>query len=339
MSTAKVVPAARGVLILRGADVRRLLSTAQCIAAVEEAFRLYGEANVPKPGVLATHVAGGGFHVKAGAMPFGGRLYYAAKVNANFPDNRDRHRLPTIQGAVLLFDAECGAPLAVMDSTEITGLRTGAATAVAAKYLARPNSRTLAILGCGAQARYQAAAIQAVLPINRIFAYDINETQTQSFLAAMQAASDITVQAAAGIGEATLHSDVIVTCTTARSPFLMREHVRPGTFVAAVGADNEDKRELDLHLLAAARVIPDVLSQAAQIGELHHALCTGSLAMGTIAGDLGDVVTGRQPARTSEGEIIIFDSTGMALQDVSAACAVYQHAVADGQCPSIALHA
>lgn len=272
MSIAKVLPRPDGILILRGKDVRRLLSMAHCTAAVEEAFRLYGEASVPKPGVLATHVAGGGFHVKAGVMPFEGRLYYAAKVNANFPDNRDRHRLPTIQGALLLFDAECGTPLAVLDSAEITGSRTGAATAVAAKYLARPNSRKLAVIGCGTQARYQAAALQAVLGINQILAYDTNLAQTQSFLGAIEATSDVAVQAAASVGEATLQSDVIVTCTTARTAFLMPEHVRPGTFVAAVGADNEDKQELDLQLLAANRVIPDVLRQAAEIGELHHGL-------------------------------------------------------------------
>ncbi|HEU5452671.1 MAG TPA: ornithine cyclodeaminase family protein [Terriglobales bacterium] len=324
---------ASGVAVLSRGDVRRLLSMEECIAAVEHAFRLYGQGTVPKPGVLATHVDGGGFHVKAGVLPFDGRWYYAAKANANFPQNRPKHGLPTIQGAILLFDAECGVPLAIMDSVEITGLRTGAATAVAAKYLARPDSRTLAIVGCGVQARHQIAAIRAVLPIEHILAYDTDGAQMRSLVAETQTGAAI--EAAGSLQDATTPADVIVTCTTAGSAFLTPEHVRPGTFIAAVGADNEDKQELSASLLQSSRVIADVLQQAAQIGDLHHALEQHVLDLASVPGDLGDVLAGRIQGRTSAAEITIFDSTGMSLQDVAAACAVYRRALAEGHLSTV----
>jgi len=130
---------ASGTLLLTRKDVSELLTLNDCVLAVEQAFRLQGEGRAPAPGVLGVHAQGGGFHIKAGTLPLS-RKYFAAKANANFPGNPARG-LPTIQGVVLLFDADNGQVLAAMDSIEITILRTGAATAVAAKYLARKDSR------------------------------------------------------------------------------------------------------------------------------------------------------------------------------------------------------
>ena len=318
---------ADAVLLLTREDVARLLTIEDCITAVEQAFRLFAEATVPPPGILATHVDHGGFHIKAGVMPVGGRLFYAAKANANFPANPTRHGLPTIQGAVLLFDAERGTPLAILDSIEITSLRTGAATAVAAKYLARKDSKIATVIGCGAQGRVQTAALLAVLGLKTVYAYDVDPTRSAAMAAEMQAKTPaVRFEAVDAFPEATRKSDVVVTCTTSTKPFLLPEHVRRGTFIAAVGADNEHKQELDARLLASHRVVPDVTQQAATIGELHHALDTGTIKLEDIAADLGQVVCGRQPGRTSDDEIIIFDSTGMGLQDVAAACAVYRKA-------------
>jgi alanine dehydrogenase len=130
---------ASGTLLLTRKDVSELLTLNDCVQAVEQAFRLQGEGRAPAPGVLGVHAQGGGFHIKAGTLPLS-RNYFAAKANANFPGNPARG-LPTIQGVVLLFDADNGQVLAAIDSIEITILRTGAATTVAAKYLARKDSR------------------------------------------------------------------------------------------------------------------------------------------------------------------------------------------------------
>ena len=129
-----------GTLLLTGGDVAALLTIEECMAAVENAFKLYGEGKTEPPGILGVHARDGGFHIKAGLLDLS-RSYFAAKVNANFPENAKAFGLPTIQGVVVLCDAKNGYPLALMDSIEITLQRTGAATGVAATYLARPDSK------------------------------------------------------------------------------------------------------------------------------------------------------------------------------------------------------
>jgi ornithine cyclodeaminase/alanine dehydrogenase-like protein (mu-crystallin family) len=153
--------------------VRELLDVPTCIEAVEAAFRLHAAGASMGPGVLGTHVVSGGFHVKAAGIA-GGRAYYAAKVNANFPDNPPRRGLPTIQGVITLFDATNGVPLAILDSIEITCLRTAAASAVAAKYLSRDDARVLTIIGCGAQALPHVRALDAIRPLQHVFLHDLD---------------------------------------------------------------------------------------------------------------------------------------------------------------------
>src|SRR5687767_1813615 len=169
------VPSTRGALaqtlLLTRSDVERLLTLEECIAMVEDAFRLHATGKTGAPAVLGIHVEDGGFHIKAAALALD-RPYFAAKLNANFPHNGARHGLPTIQGVLVLCDAVSGAPLAVMDSMAITALRTAAATAVAAKYLARDTCETLLVCGCGGQASAQVRALSSVRKPRRICAYD-----------------------------------------------------------------------------------------------------------------------------------------------------------------------
>src|SRR4051812_21902826 len=153
-----------GTLLLTRSDVAALLPMSACIEAVESVFRAHAANATISPGVLGAHATHGGFHVKTAGVRTQ-RAYFAAKVNANFPGNPTRRALPTIQGGLLLFDADDGSVLAIMDSAEITKLRTAAATAVAAKYLARANSAALTIVGCGVQGAVHIDAIRAVLPI------------------------------------------------------------------------------------------------------------------------------------------------------------------------------
>jgi alanine dehydrogenase len=329
MNTIAAKTSVQPVLLLTRNDVKRLLSIEECTAAVEDAFRQFGEGKLQPPGMLGTHAAGGGFHIKAGSLSVSGRSFYAAKMNANFPENPMKHGLPTIQGVVLLFDAECGTPLAIMDSIEITILRTGAATAIAAKYLARRNSGVATIIGCGMQSRIQARAIKSVLPIDSFYTCDIDHSRAQALADELSREPNVRATAVSDFAAATAQSDVIVTCTTSKAAFLREEHVRPGTFIAAVGADNEEKRELDTSLISKSRVIPDLLSQAASIGEIHHAIGAGALNAESIEEDLPRIVAGRAAGRRSDDEVIVFDSTGMALQDVASACATYAKAKTD----------
>jgi alanine dehydrogenase len=152
-----------GTVLLTREDVASLLTLEECAAGVEHAFKLYGEGKTQRPGILGVHARDGGFHIKAGILELE-RPYFAAKVNGNFPQNMKQFALPLIQGVIVLCDAENGYPLALMGSIEITIQRTGAATAVAAKYLARSDSKIATICGCGNQGRISLRAISKVLP-------------------------------------------------------------------------------------------------------------------------------------------------------------------------------
>ncbi|MBV9925534.1 MAG: ornithine cyclodeaminase family protein [Acidobacteria bacterium] len=317
-------------LFLTGSEVASLLGLAECIDAVEEAFRLHAEGLSIPPGVLEALTGDGGFHIKAAGLRLAGGSYFAVKVNGNFPRNRERFGLPTIQGVVMLCDAERGRPLALMDSIELTALRTAAATGVAAKHLARPGSKVVTVCGCGIQGRAQLRAIAEVLQIKKVHAFDTDSARAESFAREMSDELGVDVEASRDLRRSFGESDVCVTCTPSRRPLLMREDVRPGTFVAAVGADNPLKQEIDPRLMTSGKIVVDILEQCAAIGDLHHALDAGAVTKSDVYAELGEVVAGRKPGRTSDEEIVIFDSTGTALQDVAAAAVVYEKALRVG---------
>ncbi|HKA79184.1 MAG TPA: DUF1127 domain-containing protein [Xanthobacteraceae bacterium] len=330
--------AAAGALFLSRSDVERLLAPDECISAVEDAFRQHALGKAPAPAILSLHAEDGSFHIKAALLTLG-EPYFAAKTNANFPHNGARHGLPTIQGVVVLCEAVTGQPLAVMDSMAITALRTAAATAVAAKYLARKNSRTALICGCGGQAPAQLRALLRVRGLERIYACDQDAEKARAFAAALGTETGLPITTVSDLPRAVAESDIVVTCTTARHYFITREMVRPGTFVAGVGADNENKQELDPALLAASKLVTDLTEQCAVIGDLHHALAAGAMTRSGVHAELGEIVAGLKPARASEEETIVFDSSGTALQDVAAAVAVYRRAIRDSGSPRFSFNA
>jgi alanine dehydrogenase len=317
-----------GTLLLTGRDVSTLLTIEECMTAVEHAFRLHGERRTQPPGIVGVHADDGGFHIKAGLLELK-RSYFAAKINANFPHNPKRNGLPTIQGVVILCDGENGYPLAVMDSIEITTLRTGAATGVAAKYLARADSKTMTVCGCGNQGRVSVRAVSRVLPIEKVFAFDTDRAQAECFANDL-AEAGIEIEFTDDLQMALRQSDICVTCTPAKRPFLKQEFIARGMFIAAVGADNPEKQELEPMILSRNKVVADVVEQCATIGELHHSLDDGLMTRNDVHAELGEVIAGIKPGRTSTDEIIVFDSTGMALQDVVTAAAIYEKAVKDG---------
>jgi alanine dehydrogenase len=286
--------------------------------------------------VIGLPTEDGGFHIKVAGLR-GDPSYFAAKTNGNFPNNTRRFALPTIQGTVVLADAGNGTPLAVMDSASITMLRTGAATAVAAKFLARSDARTATVVGCGVQGDIQLAAINAVLPLQRALLLDTDHARAEDAAARATTRLGLRAEAVKDLRAALRESDVCVTCTPARRAYVMAADVAPGTFIAAVGADSQGKQEIDPTLVARATLVVDVLDQCAEIGELQHALAGGLMTREQVHAELGDVVAGRRPGRTRRDEITIFDSSGTALQDVAAAVAVYEKARATGRGTEVAL--
>jgi alanine dehydrogenase len=313
------------ILLLTSREIQSLLTLDECIVAVEHAFRAYGEGRAVPPAVLSMHTEGGGFHVKAGLLELD-QSYFAAKVNGNFPENSSRFGLPTIQGVIVLCDAGNGTPLAVMDSRDITSLRTAAATAVAAKYLARPDSRAITICGCGNQGRVQLKALSRVRRLETAFAYDSDGERALRFSQDLASDLSIAVTPVSDLTAAVRQSDICVTCTPSKQALLGSDDVSSGTFIAAVGADNPQKQELHPNLMAASKIVCDILEQCAVMGDLHHALEAGVVTRANVYAELGEVVAGKKPGRESQEEITIFDSTGMALQDVAAAAFLYEKA-------------
>jgi alanine dehydrogenase len=319
---------ATDTLLIQRKQVQSLLGVPECIDAVEHAFKLRAEGKADQPGILGIHSREGGFHIKAGILDLDQR-YFVSKTNANFPENKKRNGLPTIQGIIVVSDADNGRLLALMDSTELTIIRTGAATAVAAKYLSRKNAEVALICGCGNQGQISLSTLLAVRQLKKIYAYDIDQRVAQ--LLAEQVNGSIEVIVVNDFRTVSKDCDIIVTCTTSKSPFLKVEHVSAGTFIAAVGSDNENKQELDPALLVSNKVVTDSTDQCASIGELHHAIKTDSMKKENVHAELGEVIIRRKQGRQSDSEIIIFDSTGTALQDVAAAAIVYQKAIGQGQ--------
>jgi alanine dehydrogenase len=318
-----------GTRLLRRSDVEKLLSLHECIAAVDGSFRLQGDGKVPEPKILGVNAQDDRLHVKAGLLP-GDREYFVAKLNANFPGNKTHFGLPTIQGVIVVFDAENGLPLAILDSIDITIKRTAAASAVAAKYLARKESSIATICGCGQQGRAHLRATLLVLPLTKIYVFDVNERAAISFRNELSPELKVDIELVRDLANAIQKSDVCITCTTANEFFVRKEDVRPGTFIAAVGADNEHKQEIDSALIASAKVVADSLEQSCAIGEVRHAIVDRLMRKEDLYAELCEIVAGQKIGRVADDEIIVFDSTGVAIEDAVAAAAVYERALADG---------
>lgn len=311
--------------VLDEREVIRLLDMESCIREVEKAFRARGEGGRATSAVVGLELESGGLHAKLGALDLA-RRYAAAKINANFPDNPALRGLPTVQGVVVLFDASSGVPLACMDSRPITAIRTAAATAVAARYLALPKASSVTFIGCGAQARAHVSALRHVRPIRRVVAFDSNPGAAEKFAEEIKVSHDYEVGLSANVVDAARESQIVVTSTPSRRALIDFGDVKPGTFIAAVGADNEHKQEISTALLRAAAVVVDDLTQCSRIGDLHHALEAGVMRESDVRASLDQIVAGRVRGRLDDEEIIVFDSTGVAIEDVAAAALVYERA-------------
>jgi alanine dehydrogenase len=219
-----------GTMILKRNEISSLLTLEDCTSVVEDAFKMHAEGKTLAPGLLHIDSHDGEFHIKAGGLSLE-QTYFALKANGGFFQNMARYGLPNIQGVILLFDGDKGYPLAVMDSMEITIKRTGAATAVAAKYLARPDSAVATVCGCGNQGRIQLEALKQALPeITQVFAFDLDEQRATLYASDMSRELAITVEAAATLEDAARRSDVIVTCTPVfpTQRLCQSRHVRRG---------------------------------------------------------------------------------------------------------------
>jgi ornithine cyclodeaminase/alanine dehydrogenase-like protein (mu-crystallin family) len=315
-------------LILKRREVAGLLTLDECIPAMESAFAAHALGRSLGPAIMHIDAIGGEFHVKGGGLTAtkgSGPAYFALKVNGGFFGNVARG-LPSIRGLIALFDAATGDVLAVMDSRDITSIRTAATTALAIRLLAKPDAVQAALCGCGAQARRHLAAILAARPTIRTVRVWSRDADKANEFCRTATRDGIQVVAAGDLLSATRESDVIVTCTSARSPFLTRGNVKAGAMIAAVGADSPDKTELEPALTASSRVVADLRAQCAEVGEVHHAIKAGLMSASGIYAELGELAAGLVPPGWSPDLVTVFDSTGTALQDAAAAGLVYERA-------------
>jgi alanine dehydrogenase len=313
-------------LVLGRRDIAALMAPEDYLRAVETDFRSYAAGGVDVPSPMHIRANRGAFHAKGASIALD-RPYVAVKLNGNFPDSPRRAGLPTIRGVALLCDGAHGSVLAAMDSIEITSRRTAAASALAARHLALPEADCVAICGCGEQGRAHLAALADALPLERALVWEIDAGKARRFACEARQEFSLNVDAVAQASEATRGSRVIVTATTARAPFLARDMVSAGTFVAAVGADSPEKSEVAADPMAGATIVVDLLDPAVAMGDLRHAICARTVAREDVHAELAEVVVGRKPGRTRADEVIIFDSTGTAIQDVACAAAIWQRGV------------
>jgi ornithine cyclodeaminase/alanine dehydrogenase len=318
-------------LLLTRDDIRSFLTMKDSMDAVEEAFRqlALGTVDMPQRPVIRVPDE----HGVVLFMPamIGGMGALGMKVVSVYPDNPSKHDKPTVMGTILLNDPATGEVVAIMDGGFITAMRTGAVSGVATKHMARPDAKVAAIFGGGVQARTQLMAVAEARPLERALVYDIVPEQRESFAREMSRELAIPVEAADDPRSAVESADVIVAATSAREPIFDGGWLRPGAHINGIGSHAPDMRELDTDTVQRSRVIVDLRSAAlAEAGDLMIPIKEGAITEDHIAGELGEVVAGSVPGRTSPDEITLFKSEGLAIQDVSVATRVYEIARRQG---------
>ncbi len=302
-------------LLLGRKDLEKILTMELAIPAVESAFAAHGRGAVLMPPKLYLPLPkhGGDFR----AMPAYVDGAAGVKWVNMHPGNPARHGLPSVMGVYILSDPGTAFPLAVLDGTLLTAFRTGAAGAVASKYLAPKNPATIGLVGCGVQARSLLAAHRVLYPHLRPVLYDLSAEAVARFSAEAGGHAGAVDQAGS--------CDIVCTTTPSRSPVVFRSFVGISTHINAMGADAPGKQEIDPAILQEATVVVDDLAQAGESGEVNVPLHAGTYRREQIYGTLGELVAGLKPGRRST-EITLFDSTGLAVQDLALARAAYEEA-------------
>ena len=253
---------------------------------------------------------------------------FAIKIAAGFFENY-RLGLPTGSGMMVLVSAKTGRPEAVLlDNGYLTDVRTGAAGALAARHLACKRVETAGVIGSGMQARYQIMALKQVRDFQRLMVYGIVPDQVEQYAAEMASVLDVKVVRAEDVETVVRNSEVVVTCTPAKEPYLKAEWLHPGLHITAMGTDSEDKQELHADALGRADLLVcDRKSQSFRLGEFHNGLEADVLSQDDPIVELGDLILGREPGRTSDDEITICDLTGVGVQDTAIALLAYRKAM------------
>jgi alanine dehydrogenase len=320
-------------LLLTRKDVENVLTMKDAIAAVEEGFRQLALGNVTMPQRTAIRISD--FHGLHLGMPayVGGAEDVGSlvlKVVTVYPDNPSEYGLPTTIGTLLLNDPRTGALVAIMDAGFLTAMRTGAASGVATKYLAREDASSVGVFGAGVQARTQLMAVCEVRPIKRAVVYDPMREAREKYAVDLSKLLSISVEPTDD-ARVCAENDVIVAASSSRTPAFEGAWLAPGTHINGIGSHSPDARELDTETIQRAKVVSDYAPAClSEAGDLIIPIQEGAITKDHIHADLGEVVAGLKPGRESPEEITLFKSVGLAVQDAAAAARVYELAKAAG---------
>ena len=314
-------------LLLDRNAVNNLLNISDVLYVVEDAFRMWGEGKGNMPAKSYLLLEHGDFRAMPAALPGCAGVKW---VNAH-PHNPSR-KLPSVMAVIIYNDPETGYPLAVMDATNITAYRTGAAAAIASKYLARRDSHTIGIIGAGRQAYTQILAHAELFDLSSINVFDISEAAVDKLIRSL---SEYSIKSRS-IEEAAA-SDIVCTLTPSRDPIVKKEWISAGTHINAIGADAEGKEELEPSILKEAVVVVDDIRQASAGGEINVPIKEGVFTADQIYGTLAELVVGNKKGRTDDNTITVFDSTGIAIEDLAVAKLIVEKAQQTGGYPTIDL--
>ena len=305
--------------IVEAQALRAAITPQIAVDAMRGAFRADGEGRAHVPAVINLEIPAhrGEFHVKTAHID--GVPHVAVKIASGFYDNPSKH-LPSGSGLMVVFDAATGFPVALLlDNGFLTDIRTGAAGALAADVLAPPAFSTVGMLGSGLQARHQIRCLRVVRSFTRVIAWSPDRERLDAYCREMRA-EGLDAQAAGDPRAVCAAADVLITATPARAPLVQADWLRPGQHVTALGSDLPGKQELDAACLARADLlVVDRLTQCAAFGELRHALDAGLFRADRVHAELGEIVAGVKPGRTSAEQITIADLTGVGFQDTAIA--------------------
>lgn len=308
-----------GTRILNREDVARHIDIETVVNAVEEAFSAHyrGDAQMPAKSYVHLPDVNGDFRSMPATLGDSAGVKW---VNVH-PENPSRFGLPTVMGLVIYSDPESAYPLSVMDGTELTRYRTGAAAGVATRFLASPDAVSLGLLGAGEQARTQLAAIDTVLDIETVVVSDLDPNSVDEFI---NSVSHYDIEVTYGSPQDVANCEVISTTTPSKTPIIESDWLSPGTHINAIGADAAGKQELDPDILKRGTVIVDDWDQCSHSGEINVPVSNGQFTNADVFSTLGAITADEQ--EPSRSEITVFDSTGLAIQDIATAKQVYDAA-------------
>lgn len=313
--------------VLSRADLERLLTPADLIAAIEAAFRAHAAGASRVPARTSVETADGVLLLMPAAADAPGASALGAKLVSVFPGNRARGH-PTLYATYVLMDATTGAPLALLDGTVLTALRTGATSALAARYLARPESRRLVCFGAGVQAAAQVRCLAAVLPIAHVAVAGRDPARAAAFARALRTNLGLAVELASDPRAAVREADVVTCATTSTTPVVFGADLRAGTHLDLVGAFRPEDREADTEAIRRARLVVDTYAGAlAGAGDVLLPMREGAIDRAHVTAELAELVTGARAGRRAPDEITAFKSVGFALEDLTAARLAYNRAV------------